>query len=167
MVSPFSSSISDVVRTLLPRPPNKLIPCGEAQALCHPLRLAKVWVFFQLTLPLIKVMHDFALSPEFPPQVTRPVCVCPSLGSGIGGMGQFQVPSMFSNSVESRIPPSPSPPVTNTNIGQSPQVFLQCFFMNFSCLVPAPHPWRFFNSAHTSARIKSFQVVYFLSTSCR
>ena len=81
-----------------------MTPLGDAQEKCSHLPLpVSLWVFTQSLPPLVKVRHDVLAGSSFPPQVTGPVCVWPYLGCGNVGMGQFQVPSKFSNSTESSI----------------------------------------------------------------
>ena len=148
-----------------------MTPLGDAQEKCSHLPLpVSLWVFTQSLPPLVKVRHDVLAGSSFPPQVTGPVCVWPYLGCGNVGMGQFQVPSMFSSSTESSTtPPFPLPPLTITTEDESPTkriyglivvcltlgwcsiVFALCLLKTYSCpKVPHSDPSHIPLSRHVS-----------------
>ena len=91
LVSPLSSSITDVVPAPLSLPPINMIPCGDLQALWYRLSWAKLWDWIQV--PVAERVWQVALAGEStPPHAVTPVWEWRRLREGRSGRKQILEP---------------------------------------------------------------------------
>ena len=119
MVSPSSVRIS--VDVLLLKPPNIIIPCGDAHALCLSLLSDKLWDSSQEPV-LERVWQDVeAAESSPPPHAVSPVCVWAPLLLGRLGREQILLPLVWRSSTDLPTLPLGDPPDTRITANVSHQ----------------------------------------------